>query len=329
MESFVKEITSTKKEIKIIVPFEDIKKFIAQTEKEIVQNFEMKGFRKGQVPKEIVLKEIGQEKILSQAAPIAVEEFYLQAIKNNSLEPLGSPEIEILKLAFNNPLEFKAIISILPEIKLSDYRKVAQKVKKQEVIIKDEEVEEAIKQLQDVKDKMPKEQQEKISFGKGEELKTTIRAQIKKEKETTEKQRVRDEILNEISKDCSFSVPEVLTLREKERAMEELKRNVTNFLKISFEDYLKKNKKSEKELEDSLKPKIIEKIKKILILREIQKLEKIDAEEDEVEKEVKMFLEHPANEKTKQEIDQVALKSYLKERIEQEKTLQFLENLIK
>jgi len=71
----------------------------------------------------------------------------------------------------------------------------------------------------------------------------------------------------------------------------------------------------------------VKRIKSILILGEMQKQEKIEAGEEELEKEVSIFLEHPANQKNKESIDQTALKGYLKERIEQEKTLQFLENL--
>jgi len=329
MKTSITDIEQTKKEIKVIVPFEELKKYIAQAEDKIVQNFEAKGFRKGQAPREIVVKEIGQDKILSEAARLAVEDCYPKIIKEKNLEPLGPPEIELLKLAPNNPLEFRARIFVMPEIKLPDYKKIAGQSKRQETIIEDKEVEQALKQLQDMKDKIPKEQQDKINFDKPEELKKTLRKQMGNEKAIMEKQRIRDEILKNIAKDCSWQVPEILVLSERRRAMEDLKRNVSGTLKITFEDYLKKLKKSEKELEESLNPEIIKRIKSILILREIQKLEKIGASQQELEKEINAFLEHPVNQKIKESIDQTALREYLKERIEQEKTLQFLEDLTK
>ena len=58
-------------------------------------------------------------------------------------------------------------------------------------------------------------------------------------------------------------------------------------------------------------------------------MERIEVQKEELEKEVKAFLEHPANQEIKQDIDQNRLESYLKERIEQEKILQFLEGLVK
>jgi len=329
MDISIKDIDKTKKEIKVVVAFEEFKKFIEQAEKEISKDFEMKGFRKGQVPKEMVVREVGQDKILNQAAHLAVKEYYPQIIKEKNLEPLGSPQIEILKLAPNNPLEFRIIIFLLPEITLPDYKKISQQVKKQKIVVEDKEIEQAVKQLEEMKEKIPEEQRKRMNLDKPEELKKTIGKQMEKEKQAMEKQRVRDEILSAIIKDCPWTVPEVLILNEKSRAMEDLKKNVSESLKISFEDYLKKIKKSEKELEDSLELEIVSRIKKILVLGEIQKQEKIEAGKEELDREVNLFLEHPSNQKNKENIDQTSLRAYLKERIEQEKTLQLLEDLIK
>ncbi len=329
MENSIKDIDETKKEIKAEIPFEEFKKFIELTTIEAVKNFEAKGFRKGQAPKEIVVREVGQDKILTQAAGLAVNEYYPQIVKDNNLEPLGPPKVDILKLALDNPLEFRAEIFVLPKIKLPDYKKLAGQIKKQDIVVEDKEVEQLLKQLKDVKDKLPKEQQDKINFEKPDELKKTLYSQIETEKKSIEQQRIRSEILKQVSKDCHWAIPEILVLAEKQRALTDLKKKVSENLKMTFEDYLKKIKKTEKELDDLMRQEITEKLKRILILGEIQKLEEIEASQEELEKEVKTFLEHPANEKIKQDIDQNRLKSYLKERIEQEKTLQFLEGLAK
>lgn len=329
MKISIIDINSTKKEIKVEISSEEFKKFINQAEEKIVQNFEAKGFRKGQMPRKMVIREVGQDKILNEAARRAIEDCYPRIIKENNLEPLGSPQVDILKLATDNPLEFKAIIFVMPKIKLPDYKKIAGQFKKQKVVVLDKEVEQALKQLQDMKDKIPKEQQDKINFDKPEELKKTLRQQIEKEKTIMQRQKTRNEILGEIAKDCPWLVPEILILTEKQKVMDDLRRKTKEVLQITFEDYLKKLKKSEKELEDSLTPEVTERIKKILILREIQKQEKIEVSQEELKKEVGAFLEHPANQKIKKEVDQKALEGYLEEKIEQEKTLQFLENLAK
>ena len=85
----------------------------------------------------MVVREIGQDKILTQAAGLAVEDCYPQIIKENNLEPLGPPKVDILKLALDNPLEFRAEIFVLPEITLPDYKKIAGQIKKQDIVVED------------------------------------------------------------------------------------------------------------------------------------------------------------------------------------------------
>jgi trigger factor len=328
MENSIKEISKTKREISVNIPFEEFDKFIQSAIDKLVKEVEIKGFRKGQAPRELAVKNIRQEEILRQAANSAVNDTYLEIIKDNKLEVIGPPEIEVLKLAQDNPLEFKIVIFVMPIIELPDYKKIVSGIKPSEIIIADEEVEQAFKQLEEMKDKIPQEQKDRIKFDEPEELKRVLRQEIKKEKEAMEKGRVRNDILKLISEKCDFEVPEILISVEKHRMLEDIKRNVAQVLKISFEDYLKQIKKTEKELEDSLTSEVTERIKRIMILGKIQTKEKIEATKEELEKEIQGFSNHPVNAKIKDQIDQVALNSYLKERIEDEKTLQLLEGLI-
>ncbi|MCX6737868.1 MAG: trigger factor [Candidatus Parcubacteria bacterium] len=328
MENSIKEVSKTKKEISVSVPFEEFDKFIQNTTDKLVKEVEIKGFRKGQAPRDLAIKNIRQEEILRQAASAAVNQIYPEIIKESKLEVIGPPEIEILKLAPDNPLEFKAFIFIMPEIGLPDYRKIIKDIKSSEIIITDEEVEQAFKQLEEMKDNIPQEQKDRIKFDDPEELKRVLKQEIRKEKEVMEKGRVRNDILKLISEKCEFEVPEILVSVEKHRMLEDIKRNVSQVLKVSFEDYLKQVKKNEKELEDSLTGEVTERIKRIMILGKIQKTENIEATKEELEKEIQGFLNHPVNAKIKDQIDQKALNAYLKERIEDEKTLQLLEGMI-
>lgn len=328
MENSIKEVSKTKKEIAVSIPFEEFDKFIQSATDRLLKEVEIKGFRKGQAPRDLAIKNIRQEEILKQAAHAAVNQVYPEIIKQSKLEVIGPPEIEILKLALDNPLEFRATVFIMPEIELPDYKKIVKDIKSGEIIITDEEVEQAFKQLEEMKDKIPQEQKDRIKFDDPEELKRVLKQEIRKEKEVMEKGRVRNDILKLISEKCNFEVPEILISVEKRRMIEDIKRNVLQVLKISFDDYLKQVKKTEKELEDSLTGEVTERIKRIMILGKIQKAENITARPEELEKEIQGFLNHPVNAKIKDQINREALNAYLKERIEDEKTLQLLEGLI-
>jgi FKBP-type peptidyl-prolyl cis-trans isomerase (trigger factor) len=70
---------------------------------------------------------------------------------------------------------------------------------------------------------------------------------------------------------------------EKENLYRDLKKSVDQILKISWEDYLKRIKKTEEEIDSELKEMAKKRIKSFLVLKEIGKKEGITVSEDEVE----------------------------------------------
>jgi len=103
--------------------------------KEFSEKVEMDGFRKGKVPEDIMIKNMGMQVVLEKMAVIALEKEYPKIISEHKIRAIGRPEITLTKLAENNPLGFKIKTSVLPEIILPDYKSIAKKImaKKEEV----------------------------------------------------------------------------------------------------------------------------------------------------------------------------------------------------
>ena len=160
------------------------------------------------------------------------------------------------------------------------------------------------------------------------DLKKSIFEGIKAEKRKSESERIRNEILNEIIENSEFEVPDILIEQEKNRYLEELKIRIPQIFKIDFKQYLNQIKKNEQDFKDSYQKTAEKEIKKTLILREIKKKEKVIVSEDEVLKMANEILSNFALEEAKK-IDPEVLKEYTKERIEEEKVLNFLEGLTK
>jgi len=290
----VNKISQTQIELKIEVPPEEFQIFVKKAVLSLGQNLEVKGFRKGKAPKEVIEKEVSPENILKEAAEMAIQTNYPKAINQlaDKIKIISQPEIEILKLAPNNPLEFKAKIWILPEIKLPDYKSLTSRVQKKEVKVTEEEIE-----------------------------------KLRQEKERWEKERMRREILEKIALESKVDIPEILIEEEKKRMLQSLKSGVVQTLQISFEDYLAKLQKTEKEILDSFLPESKTRIKKSLVLREIGKKENISVTEKEIEEEIKKI--SVANPGLETNLDPERLKDYTKEALINEKTFQFLEGFIK
>ena len=118
--------------------------FLNEAAKELSKELKIEGFRPGFAPLKLVEEKIGIARILEEAAEHCVQKCYVKAILENNIEAIGQPEISILKLAKDNPFEFKAKVAVMPEIKLPDYKKIAAKIERKKISVEEKEVEEAL-----------------------------------------------------------------------------------------------------------------------------------------------------------------------------------------
>lgn len=163
-------------------------------------------------------------------------------------------------------------------------------------------------------------------FDNAEALKNNIIEGIKMEKEQAESQKLRQEIVSDISKATEMEIPEILIKNEQDALIHNLKHEIEEKLKTSFEEYLKKIKKTEKEIIDSLYSEAEKRVRDFLTLREIGIKEKIEVSDQEVKEEADRFLKQYSDIKdAEKNIDVERLKNYTKEVIRNEKIFKILE----
>src|SRR3954464_2553723 len=92
--------------------------------KEMSETLEIPGFRVGHVPENIVVRHIGDMKLLERAAAIVIDAEYGNIISEHNVRAIGMPKITITKLAPGNPMSFKAITAVLPKVELEDYKTI-------------------------------------------------------------------------------------------------------------------------------------------------------------------------------------------------------------
>jgi trigger factor len=109
----------------------------------LVREVSIPGFRKGKAPRVILEQQIGKGALLQEALEHLVPQLYKEAIQSENLEPIAEPELEITQ---SEPLIFKAIVSLKPEVKLGDYRSIRLGAGP-EVVVTDDEVASVIEKL--------------------------------------------------------------------------------------------------------------------------------------------------------------------------------------
>ena len=87
----------------------------------LVRKTNVPGFRKGKAPREVLERYIGKECLLDNALDNLLPEAYEKAIKEQEIEAIAQPHIEI---AEKDPVVFKVTVPLKPTIKLGDYHHI-------------------------------------------------------------------------------------------------------------------------------------------------------------------------------------------------------------
>lgn len=105
------------------------------------------GFRKGKAPRAFVEKMYGPEIFYEDAINYVIPDAYEAAIKEHNLEVVSRPEFDVENIEKGKDVVLTAIVTVKPEVTLGQYKEVT--VPKMDIEVKDEEIEEELKKVQD------------------------------------------------------------------------------------------------------------------------------------------------------------------------------------
>ena len=80
------------------------------------------GFRPGKAPDHIVERELGSNAVQGEVIDEMVQNSYSNAVRELKLQVVASPKITIEKFVAYTELEYKAIVELMPQVKLGDYK---------------------------------------------------------------------------------------------------------------------------------------------------------------------------------------------------------------
>lgn len=285
-------------------------------------DLELPGFRKGNAPDNIVAQKVGEMKLMEEAAELALSEEYPNILEEHKIDAIGRPEISITKIGLGSPMEFKVKTSLMPKVKLGDYKKVASSQNLEsskdtkKIEITDKEIEDVIKNIQrniahqkmhaesgedehthnhaEIKDEDLPEVNDEFAkiiggFKDVAEMKVKIKENIALEKGMKEKDKKRTAILEAIMEKSTIDLPKIIIDGELEKMLAQFKDDIAR-AGVSYEDYLKHIKKTEEDLKKEWKDVAVKRAKSQIILNNIAKEENITPKEEEVKKEMEHIL---------------------------------------
>lgn len=135
------------KEVIIKIEGQEWKDALEKAYKKVSKTAKIDGFRPGKAPKEVFLKKYGMSSLYMEAAENCVDAAYERMIaENGDVKIVAQPELSIQAVT-DDYIEFKFELTLKPEVTLGKY--TGLKVKKDKVEVTEEEVDKAVKQMQE------------------------------------------------------------------------------------------------------------------------------------------------------------------------------------
>ena len=125
MKTTVTEQPESRRRIEAEIPSEEVQARIDDAAVRLGKELKIEGFRKGKVPPEMVVQKVGRDALLNDAIEKSLGEWYLAALDDSKLRPVGDPAISIEKMpGEGEPLELAFEISIRPDAELGEWKGV-------------------------------------------------------------------------------------------------------------------------------------------------------------------------------------------------------------
>ena len=135
------------KEIEIKVEGKEWEEALDKAFKEANKKAKIDGFRPGHAPKEVFIKKYGEQALYMDAAEAVVDGAYEKMLKENEkdLEDLvARPDVQVKDIN-GEGVTFNFVLTMRPEVKLGDYKKI--NVKREKAKVTAEEIEDTIENI--------------------------------------------------------------------------------------------------------------------------------------------------------------------------------------
>ena len=280
MKPSFKKLPGSKIELEVSLEQKEFLPYYQAAYEAALKNVHLKGFRPGTAPKDLADGAVDKEKVFSEAAQTAIRWSLDEIAKDNEWTLVDSPKITV-EDSKDLGLVYKAELTIFPEIKIGNYKKIAKKIlgekKEQSVDLKEiDQTLEWIRNQRKAGDKIPELNDEFAkTLGKFENLEALTKSVsdgILMEKNMKEKDRLRLKILDELIKDSQIDIPEIMVEK------------TYGGMNKQYGPMLKAGGKNEEQIKTELRERARNNVATNLVIYQIAKTEHLEPTPEEVEK---------------------------------------------
>ncbi len=137
------------KDLKIFIDKETMNSYLDEKYEEIKGSVNLKGFRPGKVPKEILKRQFGKA-VFGEVLDKVLKETSAKALEENKIKPAGQPKLDLKTYGEDKDLEYVLSVTELPKVEI----KSLENIKFNEYTVKIEESE-TDKRIKEIAKKQP------------------------------------------------------------------------------------------------------------------------------------------------------------------------------
>lgn len=144
----VTELPESRVRVDAEVPAEEVERRVTEAARQLGRRMRVPGFRKGKVPPPLVIQRLGREAVLDEALRGALGSWYVDAIAESGIAPVGEPDLDVAGLPTEGqPLSFSIEIGVRPAAQLGPYKGV--EVGRREPAVDEESIDAELERLRE------------------------------------------------------------------------------------------------------------------------------------------------------------------------------------
>ncbi|MGI8731272.1 MAG: trigger factor [Solirubrobacteraceae bacterium] len=119
----VTELPESRVNVDVEVPATEVQRSIETQARKLGREMKVPGFRTGKIPPTVVIQRIGRQPILDEAVRDRLTDWYLKAVQDSGIAPVGDPQVDLADLPDEGkPLQFSFEVGVRPAAVLGAYR---------------------------------------------------------------------------------------------------------------------------------------------------------------------------------------------------------------
>ena len=132
------------KNVKVFIDKETMNSYMDEKYEEIKGSVNLKGFRPGKVPKEILKRQFGKA-VFGEVLDKVLKETSTKALEENKIKPAGQPKLDLKTYGEDKDLEYVLSVTELPKVEIKSLENI--KFDEYTVKIDDSETDKRIKEI--------------------------------------------------------------------------------------------------------------------------------------------------------------------------------------